>query len=96
MYLNTTPAEPERKPCIRDLAELLATHLLPQLVMLAPLAELARRCHEIAAQHPRFREETPLVLAGEHRRRQRLAGALHVAGRGPQDGATAQPAYAHG
>ena len=78
MYLNTTPPEPPRKPCIRDLHELLHQHLCPKLVMLTPLAELERRLHEIAAQHPRFQEETPLVLAGEAHRRRRLGGELTV------------------
>jgi hypothetical protein len=79
MHLNTTPDPPPAKPCIRDLHELLHVVLTPQLVMLSPLEELARRLHEIAAQHPRFREEAPLVLAGEQRRRHRYSGALSVA-----------------
>ncbi|MGI4762937.1 MAG: hypothetical protein ACRYF0_19655 [Janthinobacterium lividum] len=78
MRLNTTPNPPPAKPCIRDMHELLHQHLTPQLVMLTPLTELARRLHEIAAQHPRFREEAPLVLAGEERRRHRYSGALTV------------------
>ena len=79
MHLNLTPGPPPAKPCIRDLHELLHVHLTPQLVMLTPLEELARRLHEIAAQHPRFREEAPLVLSGETRRRHRFSGALVVA-----------------
>jgi hypothetical protein len=81
MHLNITPDPPPAKPCIRDLHELLHVVLSPQLVMLSPLEELARRLHEIAAQHPRFREEAPLVLAGEQRRRHRYSGALTVAHR---------------
>jgi hypothetical protein len=65
MHLNTTPDSPPAKPCIRDMAELLRDHLPPAPVLKAlPLEELARRCHEIAAEHRRFREETPLVLKG--------------------------------
>ena len=78
MHLNLTPDPPPQKPCIRDLHELLHLHLTPQLVMLAPLEELSRRLHELAAQHPRFREEAPLVLVGEERRRQRFSGGLVV------------------
>ena len=78
MHLNTTPPEPPKLPCIRDLHELVHQHLTPQLVMLVPLKELRRRLHEIATEHPRFREETPLVLAGETRRRRRLSGELTV------------------
>ncbi|MVN77821.1 hypothetical protein GO988_15930 [Hymenobacter sp. HMF4947] len=79
MHLNTTPAPPAGMPCIRDLHELLRDHLPPQLVMLTPLQELERRLHEIAAQHPRFREETPLVLAGEIKRRYRYSRFLEGA-----------------
>ncbi|SHL86980.1 hypothetical protein [Hymenobacter psychrotolerans] len=81
MYLNTdSTLEPARRPCLRDLATLTATLLPPALVMLAPLAELERRCHEINATHPRYREETPLVLAYEHRRRDQFSGVLRLAG----------------
>jgi hypothetical protein len=79
MRLNTTPDPLPALPCIRDLAELLRDHLPPVLVKLTPLPELARRCHEIAAQYPRFQEEVPLVLAGETRRRRRYSGTLTVA-----------------
>lgn len=78
LHLNTDPADPERLPCIRDMHELLRDHLPAPLVMLTPLPELARRCHEIVATHPRFREEAPLVLQGETHRRQRLSGVLQV------------------
>jgi hypothetical protein len=79
MHLNTTPNPPPAKPCIRDMHELVHVVLTEPLLMLSPLEELARRLHEIAAQHPRFREEAPLVLAGEQRRRHRYSGALTVA-----------------
>jgi hypothetical protein len=79
MHLNTTPNDPPRLPCWRDMHELVHVVLTPQLVMLSPLEELARRLHEIAAQHPRFREEVPLVLAGEQHRRHRFSGVLTVA-----------------
>lgn len=79
MHLNLTPDPPLAKPCIRDLHELVHVVLTPQLVMLSPLEELARRLHEVVAQHPRFREEAPLVLAGEQHRRHRYSGTLSVA-----------------
>jgi hypothetical protein len=80
MHLNTDPAAPARKPCIRDLHQLTATLLPSALVMLVPLDELARRTQEINATHPQYQEETPLVLAWETQRRQRLRGRLTVAG----------------
>jgi hypothetical protein len=81
MHLNTDPAPPARKPCWRDLANLTATLLPPALVQLVPLKQLRRRVREINATHPHYREETPLVLAWEEQRRQRLSGQLAVAGR---------------
>ena len=79
MHINYTPAEPAGKPCIRDMHELLRDHLPPAVVLKAlPLEELERRCHEVAAEHQRFREEAPLVLQGEASRRHRLRG-LRVA-----------------
>lgn len=78
MHLNTTPDPTPRKPCARDMAQLISPQgLLPALlVKLVPLKELRRRCHEINATHPQYREETPLVLAWEQQRRQRLSGRL--------------------
>ena len=81
MRLNTTPDPPPAKPCMRDMHELVHVVLTPQLLMLSPLEELARRLHEVVAQQPRFREEAPLVLAGEEHRRRRYSGALTVAHR---------------
>jgi len=78
VYLNTDPAPTPRKPCLRDLSILTATLLPPALVMLVPLPELERRAHEIDATHPHYREETPLVVAWERRRRQRLSGQLQL------------------
>jgi len=78
MRLNTTPDLPPAKPCMRDMHELVHVVLTERLLMLSPLEELARRLHEVVAQHPRFREEAPLVLAGEQRRRHRYSGALAV------------------
>ena len=78
MHLNTDPAAPARKPCLRDLATLTATLLPPALVQLIPLKQLRRRVREINATHPHFREETPLVLTWEEQRRQRLNGELAV------------------
>lgn len=82
MHLNTTPDPPLPKPCLRDLHELLRDHLPAPLVKLTSLGELRRRCHEIVAEHPRFREEVPLVLTGEERRRQHYAGQLVAAAGG--------------
>jgi hypothetical protein len=76
MHLNTDPIEPERKPCWRDMHHLTTTLLVPTLVQLVPLKELRRRIREINATHPQYREETPLVLAHEVRRRARLSGQL--------------------
>jgi hypothetical protein len=85
MRLNTTPDPPPAKPCLRDLHELLRDHLPPApVIKVTPLPELTRRCHEIVAEHPRFREEAPLVLAGEIRRRHRFSGALAVSASRPQ------------
>lgn len=78
MHLNTDPAAPARKPCLRDLHRLTTTLLPPALVALVPLDELARRAQEINATHPQYQEETPLVLAWETQRRQRLSGRLAV------------------
>jgi hypothetical protein len=78
MHLNTTPDPPPAKPCIRDMHELVHVVLTEPLLMLAPLPELARRLHEVVAEQPRFREEAPLVLAGEVRRRRRYGGELAV------------------
>lgn len=78
MYLNTDPVPAPRKPCLRDLAVLTATLLPANLIMLVPLPELERRAQEINATHPHFQEETPLVVAWERRRRQRLSGQLEV------------------
>jgi hypothetical protein len=79
MHLNLTPDPPPAKPCMRDMHELVHVVLTEPLLMLSPLEELARRLHEVVAQHPRFREEAPLVLAGEQRRRHRFSGALTLA-----------------
>ena len=81
MHLNTDPAAPPRKPCIRDLATLTTTLLPSAVVQLVPLKQLRRRVREINATHPHFQEETPLVLAYETSRRARLSGQLQVAGR---------------
>jgi hypothetical protein len=83
MHLDSTPPQPAGKPCMRDMHELVTKVLPEQLAMLAPLHELERRLREIDATQPRFREETPLYLAGETKRRRRLSGELHVAGRQP-------------
>jgi hypothetical protein len=78
MRLNTEPVEPPRKPCIRDYAELKATLLPDSLVMLVPIDELERRANEINATQPRFREETPIVVATERKRRSLLSGLLQL------------------
>ena len=79
MHLNTTPDPPPGKPNILEYAELLRDYLPEPLIKLVPLPELRRRCHEITAEHPRFREEVPLVLSGETHRRERLSGRLVLA-----------------
>jgi len=97
MYLNTDPTPPARKPCIRDLATLTSTLLPPALVQLSSLKQLKRRAREINATHPHFQEETPLVLAWEEQRRQRLSGELAIAGRSRHEAELsqyAQPARA--
>ena len=78
MHLDTTPNCPPRKPCLRDLHRLTTTLLPAAMVMLTPLPELERRCFEIDATHPQYREETPLVLAWEAQRRERLRGELVI------------------
>lgn len=74
MHLNTdavAPAPPEpRKPCLRDLHELVTKHLPAEAVVkVTPLKQLKRRLREIDAEHPHLREETPLVMVHETRRR---------------------------
>jgi hypothetical protein len=80
MHLNTSPAGPPRKPCLRDMAQLTSpTGLLPAAVVpLMSPKQLKRRIREINATHPQYQEETPLVLAHETRRRQALRGQLRV------------------
>lgn len=80
MHLNTTPPEPPRKPCWRDLARLTSpSGLLPAAVVpLLPLKQLKRRIREINCTHPQYQEETPVVLAHEVRRRRALSGQLQV------------------
>ena len=78
MRVNTDPGAPARKPCLRDLHRFTTTLLPPALVALVPLEELARRIQEITATHPQHQEETPLVLAWETSRRQKLSGQLVV------------------
>ncbi|UOQ99878.1 hypothetical protein MUN81_10345 [Hymenobacter sp. 5317J-9] len=80
MHLNTDPpaplAAPAKLPCMRDMHELMTTHLPEPLVKLVPLDELERRGTELVNEHPRFAEEVPLVLAGEARRRARHRGLV--------------------
>ena len=78
MQVNLTPDPPPAKPCMRDMHELVHKVLTEPLLMLSPLEELARRLREVTALHPRFREEAPLVLAGEAARRRRYSGELAV------------------
>ncbi|RZJ93168.1 MAG: hypothetical protein EOO60_05555 [Hymenobacter sp.] len=78
MHLNTTPPEPARKPCLRDLARLTTTLLPATLVQLASLKQLRRRIREINATYPQYCEETPLVYRYEVRRRRQLSGHLEV------------------
>ena len=81
MHLNTTPPEPPRKPCMRDYSQLISpTGLLPEsVVQVVPIKQLKRRIREINCTHPQYREETPVVLAVETKRRQLLEeGGLRV------------------
>jgi hypothetical protein len=80
MHLNTTPATPLGKPCLRDMATLTSpTGLLPAAVVpLMSPKQLTRRIREINVTHPQYQEETPLVWAYELKRRQRLRGKLQV------------------
>jgi hypothetical protein len=83
MHLNTDPAAPEspqRKPCIRDLAILKRDHMPDVLVKLVPMTELERRAQELERTHPQFKEELPIVLRGEARRRAIEAGQLLMSG----------------
>jgi hypothetical protein len=77
MHLNVTPAEKAQKPNWLDYAELTRTLLPDALVALAPLPELKRRIEEINIMYPRFREETPLVLAYEVKRRTMVSRWMH-------------------
>jgi hypothetical protein len=84
MHLNTDPPAPPRLPNMLELAQLTSSEgLLPAtLVQLVPLPELRRRAGEIEVTHPQYREELPLVLSYEERRRERLSptvSRLHVA-----------------
>lgn len=72
--LNTTAAPPAPKPCVRDRHERLRDHLPEPILRLTSLKQLRRRCPELAATYPRLREELPLVLVGEERRRQLNGG----------------------
>ncbi|WP_310391485.1 hypothetical protein, partial [Hymenobacter sp.] len=76
------PAPPQapRGACIRDYSELISTLLPCPVVRMADMAELRRRADEINLTHPRFREETALVVSLEQRRRHRLQrNALRLA-----------------
>jgi hypothetical protein len=97
MHLNSTPpAEPApaKKPCIRDMHELVTKHLPETLVKLTPFEELQRRCTEIDAEHPHLREETPVVLQAEARRRARHH-RLQVAGSRTPAPLTATQVFVH-
>ena len=80
MHLNTDPpapqAAPAKLPCIRDYHELATIHMPDQLIKLVPLEELERFGDELVAEQPRFKEEVPLRIAGEARRRARHRGLV--------------------
>jgi hypothetical protein len=76
MQINKDPDLPPRKPCLRDYQQLTTTLLPDNLVMIVPLDELERRAREIDATHPQFREETPIRVALERKRRRDLQGLL--------------------
>ena len=75
MQVNTTPVEaPLGKPSITDYAVLITSVIPESVFTLIPLSELERRCNEVARTQKRFREETPVLLAIETKRRAALAG----------------------
>ncbi|MBF9239493.1 hypothetical protein I2I05_19020 [Hymenobacter sp. BT683] len=92
MHLNTDaladPA-PRKKPCIRDMHELVTHHLPSAVVKLIPLDELDRRGEELMAEHPRFVEELPILVQGEKVRRARFR-SLQLVGRMPAPMTTTQ------
>lgn len=80
MQVNNSQATKLGKPCWRDMAQLTKSDgLLPaNVVPLLSLKQLKRSIREINLTHPRYQEETPLVLAHEVKRRERLSGKLKV------------------
>ncbi|MBO2007581.1 hypothetical protein [Hymenobacter negativus] len=93
MHLNTAPpapAAPAKKPCMRDMHELVTRHMPDQLIKLVPLDELERFGAELVAEQPRFAEEVPLRVAGEARRRARHRSLIGSRTPAPL---TAQQAY---
>ncbi|WP_210516444.1 hypothetical protein [Hymenobacter terricola] len=97
MHVNTDPPTPTpapKKACIRDMADLVKNHLPCAVVKLTSLDELERRCTEIAAELPRFKEEAPIVLAVERHRRARHLGVQLAAVY--QEMSLPSPGYARG
>ena len=94
MHLNTDPLAPAKLPCIRDYHELATIHMPDQLIRLVPLEELERFGQELVADQPRFREEVPVRIAGEARRRARYRGPHVIGSRTPAEPTTAQ-VYSH-
>lgn len=98
MHLNNDPLEnpaPTKKACIRDMHELVTNHLPSAVVKLTSLKELVRRGNEIMAEEPRFKEEVPMVIAYERRRRAQHKGLL-LAGSRTRAIETASQVYFHG
>lgn len=81
MHLNNDPQAKLGKPCLRDMATLVSpTGLLPAaLVPLMSDERLSSRANEIGVTHPQYREELPVLVAYEMKRRRRLSGELEVA-----------------
>jgi len=84
LHLNTDPLTPPRKPCARDMSELLQHYLPEWLTKFLPMPELERRAQELAHTHPRFVEELPVALGMERQRRHRLSGGMQVVHRQEQ------------
>lgn len=81
MQVDHSPSQPLGKPCLRDMATLVSpTGLLPAaLVPLMSDERLSSRANEIGVTHPQYREELPVLVAYEMKRRRRLSGELEVA-----------------
>ena len=73
MYISHTSTL--GNPSILDYNELITSVIPEPIIKLVPLAELERRCEEVNQTMPRFREETPVLLKIEKKRRELLASS---------------------